>query len=370
MVTLRGVFPASTALAVHMGAARCYSGVSGQGASVISADGATLSFVTPPAPGGCTNIVVSDSSDFAVTTVDVAERPFYDTVYRTRRNFPPWYGLGARMVEFEPPQALDREAVMASDPIWNYMGTTKPSGVAADVMFNYQFDGSASQLLDRGPNGYDLTVDAGKVFTVRGPGSIIGVGFDDVLRLVHPGAAGAAIATLAQLGPLTIEAVILRSITSGSPDNIIGYGGDPSVGDGTTNRAWHCYLAATYANPGFLHEAGLGVDDDVVFQHATYNAPAIVPDGLIQHIAWIRDDSDPPNISFAQNGKIVAGPVAMNALPGGSMSAVQMFIGRETGGGAGTDRFTGAMYSLRGWPVELTEAQLTENYKRIRGLID
>jgi len=81
----------------------CYSGIPGRGLDILCEDGATMTFVVPPADAGLQKLAairVTDSLG-AGGDIEVAERPWYGKLFRARKHHPPWAAVGARSLRME-----------------------------------------------------------------------------------------------------------------------------------------------------------------------------------------------------------------------------------------------------------------------------
>lgn len=101
-----GNFNPSFTYQVTVGGIVAYSGVPGQGETILP-DGDTLAFVLPPlgvAQIGSVTVEVTafPSGETAQTSLTVAERSFGSAAFEMRRMFPRWYGTGPRRLETEP----------------------------------------------------------------------------------------------------------------------------------------------------------------------------------------------------------------------------------------------------------------------------
>jgi hypothetical protein len=109
LMTATGQFTAGAPLAVHLGPLGnvddplCYGG-QGYGYSPISADGTTVSFVSPPLPKGDAGVTIIDGSDtltFPVGSVTVVERSWPVKFHQLRKSNAPWWAVGPRRLELE-----------------------------------------------------------------------------------------------------------------------------------------------------------------------------------------------------------------------------------------------------------------------------
>lgn len=105
-VVLSGSFPDDRTYLVSVNNVAAYSGIPGQGTSIIAVSD-TLTFVMPQLPVGSVGaqtVEVSSvpSGETASTSIDVLERSFGSAAFELRRMFPPWYAAGPRRLELEP----------------------------------------------------------------------------------------------------------------------------------------------------------------------------------------------------------------------------------------------------------------------------
>jgi hypothetical protein len=235
---------------------------------------------------------------------------------------------------------------------WQYLNMTQPTGISTDPEVLYQFDGTASKLTDRTGNGHTLTVVAGPDFDVISPLSMIGAGFDETVRYEAPNSAA--------LAPSqgTAEAVALKGGANGSNDTIWGYGGDPSVADGNNNRQWQVATTAWQVGQNmafwFICENGLGTD-------SSYTSDSHMPAATVNHItATWKDSGGTRSVKLYQNG-VEVGSGSVTTPDGGSSATIYIAAEKNQ-----TQRFSGAIYSLKMTPVQFTADQVMEAYEMVR----
>lgn len=100
--------PADTPLTIRLYSADqqivepCYSGVVGQGYSVVSPDSASISIVTPQVPPGRYAVAYDDGGTEEVFAyIHILDRNWRQKDYSTRACFPRWFDLGRRRLDVE-----------------------------------------------------------------------------------------------------------------------------------------------------------------------------------------------------------------------------------------------------------------------------
>lgn len=229
--------------------------------------------------------------------------------------------------------------------VWNYLSATTPDGVA-DCEACYQFDKTASSLLDRSGNGNDLSVVYGTLRYSSTEGTICAAfGGDTELY------AAATTSALRITGALTVEAVaqtsaianqsIVRmegSLTENSVDNIL-YG---LITDATAGKI------------KYISENGSGTDSDATFG-------AYCPVGSLAHVAMTRDGSG--NVRLYINGALVGTAESTTPPDGGSNGTL-----RIGGDQAVSYRWLGCIASARVTPDEMTAAEILSAYQQVKGV--
>lgn len=233
----------------------------------------------------------------------------------------------------------------ATDPFWQYLDLVRPDGVTTDPKVLYQFDGSADSLNDRGPNGVDLSVDAGTAKYCRYFDYLVGYSSTEENFLKSNVSSHVQIS-----GALTIEVMFDQAVITGSQDWLI------------ETRAANLTVEAD--NPLYLCgiEGYNTLQSEGRFTFGWYNG-TVNPErhdfdschpGKIQHVIYARDSSG--NFAIYQQGELVE-EASLTAPTGGTNTYLK--IG---------DRFVGTMFSVRIWDVEFTAAQARESYLHLRGL--
>lgn len=177
----------------------------------------------------------------------------------------PRYYVGAA---WAVPFATAAEGVLAGTSLqpMAYIPVAQPTGMTTAAEAVYQFDATASSLLDRTANAHDLTVTAGAARYTADRGGIIGFLFDGQTTVLR----NAADAALLITGDLTLacqvwvpstttqKAVIGHGISGGAEAQNWAYG--VNFGDGTRAGTvyWYQEYGVSTANAALISGGVLG----------------------------------------------------------------------------------------------------------------
>lgn len=111
IITVTGIFPVGAEMAAYLGPIGtgedplCYGG-SGLAYKVISFDGTTFKFATPPLEVGRVSLTVTFGSytDGLADVIKVVERSWPSSMFTTRKDHQPWAAVGARRLDLEDPE--------------------------------------------------------------------------------------------------------------------------------------------------------------------------------------------------------------------------------------------------------------------------
>ncbi|MBT8430097.1 MAG: hypothetical protein KJN79_09325 [Gammaproteobacteria bacterium] len=104
-----GTFSITTPVTVHLGPLGtaddplCYGG-QGLAYEVLSLDGTTIEFVSPPLAKGSVSLTVVGPSTQTVGGITVVERSWPGKLHAVRRSFSPWASVGGRHLRSEVAQ--------------------------------------------------------------------------------------------------------------------------------------------------------------------------------------------------------------------------------------------------------------------------
>ena len=236
-------------------------------------------------------------------------------------------------------------ALSESASALSYISATQPAGAPAPVAV-YQFDNSVSDLLDRTPNGHDLTLTlAGGVDYHTVVSGLVARQFDGNAHCIR----SAYDAAFEIVGALTLE--VLATVHDDDGECAFA----SYVGDRNSETEPNNFLYTIRALPASLriqtvweNNGGINTDSAVAW------GAGVVP-GVLSLITLTRDGSGNANMYI--NGELIDGPVATTP-PTISGSAGRFVVGAEGGAGTVGDEIRGAIASVRVTAAEYSAAHV------------
>lgn len=233
---------------------------------------------------------------------------------------------------------------------YTYLPTTAPTGFGGTLVAAYQFDGTASALLDRTGNGHDLSVSTGSEIYQQSSG-LVGFAFDGATALVS-----AVNGALQITGELTLEIVAkLNRITATNDQCLIGHG-DKDSETLATNWLYFIYAANATNQIWVGHEYGSGSDSDMVCDH-TFDV------GPPHYIAFTQNSAGTTGNVYRGETLVKSG--ALTAAAGGTTGHI--YIGGVPDASAAKRAYLhGVVYSARIWSSQMNAAQVALAYAQAR----
>lgn len=244
----------------------------------------------------------------------------------------------------------------ASSFSWDYLDTTPPTGISgSNLIANWQFDNTVSDLNDRSGNGHTLQFDTGTKTICGIPissseGVKAAFGFYEAQRLSPVGSSS----DFRILTDITVEITFVFEGNTGTQDFLIICDATGETPD--TNVLWSLSVAEDDGRMRYIHESGSGVNH--IHEFDSYVYP-----GLIQYACLTRN-SVGTGIKYYQNGLLIDS-ITTSAPPSGGGSTT-LYIGDNELLSASLN---GAIMSVRIWDTEFSAAQVLEAYKRVRGIV-
>lgn len=238
--------------------------------------------------------------------------------------------------------SIQQSGGSSSSGDWTYLTLTMPTGSAEAL---WQFDDTASDLLDRTINGHNLTLTAGVELHSLNNG-LVGLGFAGTSYYT-----AASPTNLRALGDLTIE-VEWQRINIATRTALVICAGD-TLSETEANNILYALILETNHSYYYQCEYNLGTN----VNDASSTLPTL---GAIELVTMTRNGTT-GDLNWYQNGRLMDTALALH-LPSGGGSATVVI---------GWDKFSatpylyGVIYSMRISKVCLTDAQVLSVYESI-----
>lgn len=240
---------------------------------------------------------------------------------------------------------------------WHYLDTTLPDDVESSIIALYQFDETASYLLDRSGAGRHLVL-GGVAPTITALNGLVGrVFYDDTTGHLLATAVDASLAAAA--GAITVEMLLSQqAATTDEPESLISISGDPASETEANNFLFDVRVLneSRYSNRlQFFWEYSGGLNESV-------STPVSHPVGGIHHMAITRSTDGLTCKSYIDS-KLLATSVATHVATGGTSARIKV------GGFTNITTPDTIIFAVRITFEEFTAAQVLQSYLSCKGLL-